>query len=58
MLRPRKPLKALSSLLRGGRARDLLQEAIADLKSEAHARGLTDADVEAELEAWRAESKT
>jgi hypothetical protein len=48
----------LSSLLRGGRARDLLQEAIADLKSEAHARGLTDADVEAELEAWRAESKT
>jgi hypothetical protein len=48
----------LSGLLKGGRARDLLEEAIADLKSEAHARGLTDADVDAELEAWRNESKT
>jgi hypothetical protein len=28
---------------------------IADLKREAHANGLTDADVDAELEAWRSE---
>ena len=48
----------LSGLVKGGRARDLLEEAIADIKSEAHARGLTDADVDAELEAWRAERKT
>jgi hypothetical protein len=47
----------LSGLLKSGRARDLIQEAIADLKNEAHARGLTDADVDAELEAWRAEDK-
>jgi hypothetical protein len=32
-----------------------LPEAIADLKREAHANGLTDADVDAELEAWRSE---
>ncbi len=45
----------LTGMLKGGRARELLEEAIADLKSEAHARGLTDADVDAELAAWRAE---
>ena len=33
-----------------------LPEAIADLKREAHASGLTDADIDAELEAWRNES--
>jgi hypothetical protein len=48
----------LSGLLKGSRARDLLEEAIADLKNEARARGLTDADIDAELEAWRAERKT
>ena len=32
-----------------------LPEAIADIKREAHANGLTDADVDAELEAWRNE---
>jgi hypothetical protein len=48
----------LSGLLKGGRARELLEEVIAEIKSEAHARGLTDADVDAELEAWRAERKT
>ena len=32
-----------------------LPEVIADLKREAHANGLTDADVDAELEAWRNE---
>ena len=32
-----------------------LPEAIADLKREARANGLTDADIDAELEAWRNE---
>jgi hypothetical protein len=35
-----------------------LPEAIADLKREAHANGLTDADIDAELEAWRNEGKS
>ena len=48
----------LSGLLKGGRARDLLEEAIAEAKGEARARSLTDADVDAEFEAWRAERKT
>ena len=48
----------LSGLLKGGRARELLEEAIADAKGEARARGLTDADIDAELEAWRTERKT
>jgi hypothetical protein len=47
----------LSGLIKGGRARDLLEEAIADVKQEARGRGLTDADVDAELEAWRSERK-
>lgn len=47
----------LSSLLTGGRVRDVLAEAIADAKREARARGLTDEDIDAELEAWRAERK-
>ena len=34
-----------------------LPEAIADLKREARANGLTDAEVDAELEAWRKEPK-
>jgi hypothetical protein len=32
-------------------------EAVADLKREARANGLTDAEVDAELEAWRKETK-
>ena len=48
----------ISGLLKGGRARDLLEEAFAETKSEARANGLTDADVDAELKAWRAERKT
>jgi hypothetical protein len=32
-----------------------LPEVIADIKREARANGLTDADVDAELEAWRNE---
>ncbi len=47
----------LSSLLTGGRVRDVLAEAIADAKREARASGLTDEDIDAELEAWRAERK-
>ena len=47
----------LSSLLTGGRVRDVLAEAIVDAKREAHARGLADEDIDAELEAWRAERK-
>lgn len=45
----------LSGLLTGGHVRDVLAEAIADAKTEARANGLTDEDVDAELEAWRAE---
>jgi hypothetical protein len=47
--------RVLSNLLKGGRARDLLAEAIADVKREARANGLTDAEIDAELEAWRPE---
>jgi hypothetical protein len=47
----------LSSLLKGGRVRDVLAEAIADAKHEARASGLTDEDIDAELEAWRAERR-
>lgn len=48
----------LSGLLKGGRARDILEEAIAEAKREARTRGLTDEDIDAELEVWRAERKT
>ena len=47
--------RVLSSLIKGGRVRDVLAEAIADVKREARANGLTDEDIDAELEAWRAE---
>jgi hypothetical protein len=47
----------LSGLLKGGRIRDILAEAIADIKREARARGLSDEDIDAELEAWRAERR-
>jgi hypothetical protein len=47
----------LSGLLKGGRVRDVLAAAIADGKREARASGLTDEDIDAELEAWRAERK-
>jgi len=47
----------LSSLLTGGRIRDVLLEAITDAKREARANGLTDDDIDAELEAWRAGGK-
>ena len=47
----------LSGRLKGGHVRDLLAEAIADAKQEARAAGLTDADVDAELLAWRVSRK-
>jgi len=47
----------LSGLLKDGRARIVLEEAFAEAKSEARANGLTDADIDAELEAWRGERK-
>lgn len=47
----------LSELLKGGRVRDVLAQAIVAAKSEARANGLTDEDIDAELEAWRAEQK-
>jgi hypothetical protein len=45
----------LSGLLKGGRVRGVLAAAIADAKREARASCLTDEDIDAELEAWRAE---
>jgi asparaginyl-tRNA synthetase len=41
----------------GGRARDVLAEAIAEAKREARAHGLTDEEIDAELDAWRAEQR-
>jgi hypothetical protein len=45
----------LSGLLKGGRARDVLAEAIAEAKREARAHGLIDEEIDAELDEWRAE---
>jgi hypothetical protein len=45
----------VSALLKGGRARDVLAEAIAEAKREARARGLKDEEIDAELDEWRAE---
>jgi hypothetical protein len=45
----------LSGLLRGGHVPDVLAAAIADAKREARTNGLTDAAIDAELAAWRAE---
>ncbi len=45
----------LSGLLKEGRIRDILAEAIAAAKREARAGGLSDEEIDAELEAWRAE---
>ena len=47
----------LSDLLKRGTLRDVLAEAIAELKREAHGRGLTNSKIDVELEAWRAESR-
>jgi len=45
----------LSSLLKGGGARGVLAEAIAEAKREARAHGLTDEEIDTELDEWRAE---
>lgn len=47
----------LSSLLKAGRIREVLVEAIAEAKQEARAHGLTDEDIDAELAVWRAERR-
>lgn len=48
----------LSGLIKGGRARDLIEEAIAAAKREARAKGLTDSEIDAELRAWCSEQRT
>lgn len=48
----------LSELLKGSGASSALANAIAALKQEARANGLTDEDIDAELAAWRAEART
>jgi hypothetical protein len=48
----------LSGLIRGGRARDLIEEAIAEAKREARAKCLTDSEIDVELRAWRGEQRT
>ncbi len=50
--------RVLSGLLTGGHLTEVLAEAIADAKREARANGLTDEDIDAELEAWRAERQS
>jgi hypothetical protein len=40
-----------------GRARDVLAEAIAEAKREARAHGLSDEEIGAELDEWRAERR-
>ena len=49
--------RILSGLLKRERVRGVLAEAIADAKREARTSGLTDAAIDAELEAWRTERK-
>lgn len=47
----------LSGLLKEGRARGLVEEAIRQAKGEARAGGLTDESIDDELNAWRADRK-
>ena len=49
--------RVLSGLLKGGHLRDVLGDVIAAAKREARANGLTDADIDAELQAWRDEPR-
>ena len=42
-------------LIKDGGARDLIEEAIAEAKREARAKGLSDSEIDAELRAWRTE---
>lgn len=47
--------RVLSGLLTGNHLRDVLRDFIADAKREARAEGLTDEEIDAELQSWRAE---
>ena len=49
--------RVLSGLLKGEHLRDVLGDVIAAAKREARANGLTDADIDAELQAWRDEPR-
>lgn len=50
--------RILSGLVKGGHVRDVLGDVIAAAKRESRANGLTDEDIDAELEAWRVEPRT
>lgn len=45
----------LSTLLRGGGVQALVAKLITEIKTEAHANGLDDEEVDAELAKWRSE---
>ena len=45
----------LSGLLRGASVRDVVAEALADVRKEVRANGATDEAIDAEIAAWRAE---
>jgi hypothetical protein len=47
----------LSRLLKSDRVRDVLAEAIAEAKREARANGLSDQEIDDELEVWRVERR-
>jgi hypothetical protein len=48
----------VSWLLKSDRSRELLAEAIAEAKKEVHAAGLTDEEIDAELEAYNSERRS
>ncbi len=50
--------RVLSGLLTGVHLTEVLGVAIGDAKREARANGLTDEDIDAELDAWRAERQS
>ena len=45
----------ISGLLKEGVLRDLVAQSVAATKEEARSNGLSDAEIDAELEAWRSE---
>lgn len=47
----------ISHLMKHGGLRGAVAAAIAELKQEAHANGLTDADIDQELAAWKSERR-
>lgn len=49
--------RLISRVLRPGTGADPLAKAIAELKAEVRAAGLTDAEIDAELAAWKAERR-